>query len=193
MSIFDQFQNMISHVITTTNNDHLTLLKAEAEVRQIRRGTILLEEGEIASELCFVSSGILRFYFRKKGREMTTWFTFANDFATVFDSFYQQTPARESIIALTDCQLLCLPFSTVQKLFHLNEQWAHGSRKFMIRYAIQLEDRIHLLHQSMSAEEKYHYILERHPQIIQYVQGKYIAEYLGITRETLSRIRSSIR
>jgi len=193
MSIFEQFHEMVSHVIDFENKDHLELLRAEASIQNIARGTVLLEQGQVANQMHFVSEGIVRFYLRKNNKEMTTWFTFANDFATVFDSFYLQIPARESMVTLTNCKLLSIPFTTVHKLFHLNEQWSHGSRKMIIRYAIQLEDRIHLLHQSMSAEEKYHYILERHPQMIQFVPGKYIAEYLGITRETLSRIRSSIR
>ncbi|MEL6592460.1 MAG: Crp/Fnr family transcriptional regulator, partial [Bacteroidota bacterium] len=121
----------------------------------------------------------------------TTWFSFQNDFITSFTSFYPQEPRYESIEMLSDGVLYQI---SAEGLSWLRSQSAEVERlvhQLSVQYTIQLERRLFLI-QTHTASEKYRLIMEQQPHLIQLIPNKFLASYLGVTRETLSRIRSSI-
>ena len=155
------------------------------------KGELLLAQGDVCKDLYFLVEGICRFYSLKDGTEVTNWFSFKNDFITSFSSFFTKSPSYESIEMLTDGSLYQISY---QKLAELQESAIEIERLinyFSNLYTVQLENRILFL-QTMTAAEKYQMILKEEPHLIQHIPNKHLASYLGITRETISRIRSSI-
>ncbi len=159
------------------------------KLRKLTKGEHLVHEGQISKNVYFIKKGLLRNYIIKNDKDETIWFCFPEDFITVFSSFQLQIPGRENTIALTDCELYWISFEKLEELNAQSHAWERLSRVFTIKFAIQQETRLFML-QTMNAEEKYDYLGEHFPHIIQQIPNKYVASYLGITRETLSRIRA---
>ncbi|MEL6923375.1 MAG: Crp/Fnr family transcriptional regulator [Bacteroidota bacterium] len=164
-------------------------LEHNFKLQAFEKGATIIKEGAACRHLYFLEEGLVRYHRSIDGKELTTWFSFPNEFMTVFDSFFLQIPSKETVESIADCRLYAISYPKLQQLFENSPIWERIGRIFITLYAIQLEDRIYML-QGMTAEEKYAYLLQKQAHIVQTIPGKYISSYLGITRETLSRIRS---
>lgn len=156
------------------------------------KGEMLLQQGQIAKKLFFVRKGICRYFSNQDGEEITNWFGFENEFVTSFSSFFPKKPSYESIITLTDCELYQIDYVTFQSVLHTSIELERVNTFFITMYTVQLEERLYII-QTKTAAEKYQHLLEHQPHFIQQIPNKYLASYLGITRETLSRIRAKVR
>lgn len=183
--IIAHIEKIIPNLGEEIRNDIFQFFKT----KKLSKGEHLVQEGQISKNVYFVKSGLLRNYINKNDKDETIWFFFPNDFITVFSSFQLQIPGRENTIALTDCELFYISFEKLEELNASSHVWERVSRVFTIQFAIQQETRLFML-QTMNAEEKYDFLGVHFPHIIQQIPNKYIASYLGITRETLSRIRA---
>ncbi len=164
-------------------------IEAHFKKKTLRKGESLIKEGQVNHNVYFVNKGMLRNYVMKDGTDVTTWFFFPENFITTFESFQLQIPGIETSEALTDCELFYISFEELEKLNNASHQWERISRIFIMKFAFQMGDRLLVL-QTMTAEEKYNHLIENFPEVVQNIPNKYVASYLGITRETLSRIRA---
>jgi CRP-like cAMP-binding protein len=92
---------------------------------------------------------------------------------------------------LTDCEMLSISKNDLEKLYSTNQKWQYFGRKLMENFLIEKEERI-IDQISLSGQQKYQKLLETNPEIIQHVQVKYIASFLGLKPESLSRIKKQI-
>jgi CRP-like cAMP-binding protein len=133
----------------------------------------------------------LRGFYTLDGKEITHWFAFEQDFVTSFNSFTTQQPAVENIQLLEGSILWAI---TKENLTRLLKEYHEIERLVRIayeKYYIRLEDR-YVNAQFKTAAQRYHALLEQSPHIIERAPLGAIASYLGITQETLSRIRSQL-
>ncbi|HVI47735.1 MAG TPA: Crp/Fnr family transcriptional regulator [Chitinophaga sp.] len=152
-----------------------------------------IKEGQVCRQLAFIQSGILRSYYVKdNGEEMTDCIMFARQFVTAYSSLITGTPAYEHIQAITDCELLSLDRADLQQLYSSNIRWANTGRILGEREFVLMEERIRSFQQHSSAE-RYAQLIQLHPRMIQEVPLQYLASYLGITPQHLSRLRKSTR
>jgi len=157
----------------------------------LAKNDLLVTHGNRCRHLYFLQQGALRGYYTLDGKEITHWFGFENDFVTSFHSFITGQPAVESIqllqgsilwsISREDLNVLLDRFSEIERLVRIVYE----------NYYIRLEERF-INSQFKSAGERYQNLLEQSPHIIERVPLGYIASYLGISQETLSRIRGRI-
>ena len=147
----------------------------------------LINEGSIADKIYLVKKGALRSYYLKDGNEVTTWFTFENEFSTSFYSLLSKSPSREVIELLEDSILYELSFSELDRLTNLHPAINHLYRKVLELNFIKQEKK--LGEKFGSATEKYEDLIAHYPQILQRIPLGYVASYLDITQSTLSRIR----
>ncbi|NOW95860.1 Crp/Fnr family transcriptional regulator [Mucilaginibacter sp. SG564] len=153
----------------------------------------LLAEGEINRHIYFIRQGFARaFFLDREGREHTTWFMGAHDLMISVYSFYTQRPAAEYIELLEDSVLLSMTWDQLQTIYAEFPEYNYHGRLVTERYYIQSEERAILL-RTKDPAERYQLLLEKYPGILEKASLGQIASFLGITQETLSRIRGRRR
>ncbi|WP_020602868.1 Crp/Fnr family transcriptional regulator [Spirosoma spitsbergense] len=156
----------------------------------LKQGEFLLEQGAVCKHLYFVGSGLLRFFVWKEGVDKTKFFTFDNYLFTSQHSFSTRKPATENIQAIADCELLQLTYTDLQTLYDQIPHW----RKFIqmiIQEASHFTEEILTELQTETAEKRYQKMLLDNRAMIQRIPLKYLASYLGIAPQSLSRIRKN--
>ncbi len=157
----------------------------------LQKGEIIINIDERCEQLFFVEKGLLRGYYFDEDKEITNWFSQEEEFATCFYSFIASKPSFEIIQALEDCELIQLNYSSLQALYTKFPETERIGRIITENYYIKLEERILNL-QFKTAKERYQKLASSKPSLLQRASLGQIASYLGVTQETLSRIRSEI-
>lgn len=151
---------------------------------------LLSEAGEICQKLYFVEKGLVRwFYYNEDGKDITDSFGVENSFITAFDSFFQRKPSRYFIELLEDSTVYSMTYTDLETLFENFPEVERVSRLILIQILEQTLDKNAAL-QFHNAHERYEFITQKQPDLLQRVSLGHIASYLGITQETLSRIRA---
>ncbi len=157
----------------------------------LSKNEFLLKEGKTCRHLYFLQHGALRGFYNADGKEVTHWFGFENDFVTSFHSFTTQQPAVENIQLIESAVLWSISKEAITKLFNQYHEIERLVRIAYEKYYIRLEER-YVNAQFKTAAELYENLLLQSPHIIERVPLGYIASYLGISQETLSRIRGRL-
>jgi CRP-like cAMP-binding protein len=157
----------------------------------LSKNTYLLNEGQVCRKLYFLEKGALRGFYNVDGKEITHWFGFENDFVTSFHSFITKEPSVENIQLIEGSILWSISKETLTGLFDSYHEIERLMRIAYEKYYIRLEERF-VNAQFKTATERYEDLLEQTPHILERVPLGYIASYLGISQETLSRIRSKL-
>ncbi len=182
--------NYISSLISISKDLEKELISISKEV-SVPKNTILIKDGERCRNLFFIEKGLLRGYYYDSGKEITHWFAKEKEFATSFYSFITNEPSPETIETLEDCQLTQISHSDLQNLYSKFPETERIGRIITETYYIDLEERI-LNIQFKSAKERYQNLIEKNSSLLQRASLGQIATYLGITQETLSRVRAEI-
>ena len=186
-------QQLLSHIAQyyPLNSDATAALRDCFEQLSLSKNEYLLREGQVCRHLYFLESGALRGYYNLEGKEVTHWFGFENDFITSFHSFITQQPAVENIQLLEGSVLWKISKEKLTELLNHYQEIERLVRIVYEKYYIRLEERF-VNAQFKSARERYEQLLQQTPHIIERVPLGSIASYLGISQETLSRIRGKL-
>jgi CRP-like cAMP-binding protein len=153
--------------------------------------SFLLTEGATCRYLYFLQQGALRGFYNQDGKEITHWFGFEEDFVTSFHSFISQRPAVENIQLLEDSVLYRISKDSLNGLMNHHHEIERLVRLAYEKYYLLLEERFVNAH-FKTATERYRDLLLQSPHILERVPLGYIAAYLGISQETLSRVRAKL-
>jgi len=156
---------------------------------EISKKEFILKRGRICYNIYFVQKGLLRCFYTKDDKEVNSWFMKENDVIFSVESFLNQVPSYENIQTLEDSLLYYIDYAELQYLYNHCPEFNFIGRVVTEKYYKLSEQRLYSL-RMQKAFEKYNFIMNHFPQIILRVPSKYIASYLGITEETLSRIRA---
>ena len=161
------------------------------QYRTIPKKGRLVEEGKICRESVFVVQGSFRYFQTIDGIEITTFFSFENNWASAYTSFLQKKPSHITIEAMEDSTVYVLSYNDLQQLYQQHILFERFGR-LMAEYLIAcLEDRMYSL-LLKTPEERYLQSLNDNPVYFERVPQHYIASYLGIVPESLSRIRKRV-
>jgi CRP-like cAMP-binding protein len=154
--------------------------------------SLFLEKDHVADRLAYLRSGLMRsFIYDDQANDITTHFFKQGTVVISMKSFNDQVPSREYIIALEDCEIDVITYDRMQELMELVPAWRQIAKDVdESKYNALMNRSIQL--QTLTASERYHLFIKKHPDIVQRVALKHIASYLGIDIATLSRIRKSI-
>ena len=156
------------------------------------KNRILEEEGNIPQHLYYIVSGFMRlFYYNDNGDEVTTHINCPHGFFTSFSEFINQTKASANVETVTECQLLRISKSEYETLMSKSIFWKDYGMYILQESVIYNEERSKDL-ATLSAEQRYLKLMKSHPGILQNVPLQYIASFLGIKPESLSRIRRNL-
>jgi CRP/FNR family transcriptional regulator, anaerobic regulatory protein len=160
------------------------------KLKTYKTGEVLLRPDEVCKKASVLVSGITRNFFYKKGKEITTWFDFEGDFIGSLYSFLTQTPAIEGIEVVENTVIYEIAIDDFRSLAKENKAFKAFTDDVVLYFIKNLEARGRIL-QASGAQERYHSFITRHPNSSQKIPAKYIASFLGITPETLSRIKTN--
>jgi CRP-like cAMP-binding protein len=158
---------------------------------KVLKRKLLLREGEICQHVYFIRKGAIRGFFREGGKDITTWITIENEIVSSISTWEQPQPVTENIQALEDAELYMMTLSELKEMFHRFPEFNIVVRKLLQQYYADAESRAYIARLT-KAENKYRYFLKKHASLANRIPLKYIASYLGMTLETLSRIRKKI-
>lgn len=173
------------------SEDAKNALEERFEQIVLPKNEYLVKEGKICRHMYFVEQGALRGCYTLDGNEITHWFGFENDFVTSFHSFTTNQPAVENIQLLEGSVLWAISKETLDSLYNQYHEIERLVRIVYEKYYIRLEER-YVNGKFKTAAERYEDLLQQRPHILERVPLGYIASYLGISQETLSRIRSRL-
>lgn len=154
-----------------------------------RRRQFLLREGETAKEVYYVISGLVRTYHIADGMEVCTRFMSEGQFITSWPSFYKQKPGHEYVQVVKDSELVSFSWSALQQLYSSFPEFNVIARHFF-EYHLYLNEECIMVLRQPTAYKKYEHFLHYFPALATQLPVKYIAGFLGISKETLSRIRN---
>jgi CRP/FNR family transcriptional regulator, anaerobic regulatory protein len=154
--------------------------------------TFLLRDGQVCDKACMVVSGLARAYYINEDKDITSRFMDEGFIITSWISYYHQKPGDEFIEAIEDTTLACITYADIQQLYKNYPEFNIVGRK-QTEYSLYTAEMRTRMLRKHTAEEKYAFFLEQHPDLMNRVSLKYIATYLGMNEETLSRIRSKFR
>lgn len=154
--------------------------------------TQIISEGNIAKNIYFIESGLLRAYHLQEGKEINTYFACDNQFISTFSSFINQAPSHEILETLEDSFVYELSYQNLTSLYEESRKFEKLGRILAEKNYLCLIDRIHSM-QTKTAKEKYlEFIANYDKKIVLRVSQHHIASFLGIAPESLSRIRKEI-
>ena len=149
----------------------------------------LLKENTVSDYIYFIEKGVARIYYYKNGKEITEWLALDGQFFLSIASFFQRTPSYLIIQTIEPSQVYGIHHDDLMKMADEHHDTERLLRKMVTLSLILSQERMDSI-QFESAQQRYEKLLQRTPQIVQRVPLTFIASFLGITLETLSRIRS---
>jgi len=153
-----------------------------------QKGDFLLKEGQVVSNLFIIEKGLIRSFYNSNEREINVWFGFENVILGSVTPLFFNQPSIENIQFLEDTSLYYISSNDLNKLYKTSLEMNIIGRKMAEEYCKILEERSFSL-QTQSAEQRYNDLLKHQPEVVQRISLGHIASYLGISQETLSRIR----
>ncbi len=171
-----------------TSDCKIDLIKS-GKILSIEKSKIIVTEGQSADKLYFIIEGCLRVFYHKDGKDISDWFAFENDFVCSINSFFLSIPSPHYVQTLEPTTYLEISRDDTFSLMEKHHCFETLARKAITQIMLQLQNRIVSL-QFETAQQKYDNLLTIRNDITQRVPLTNIASYLGITIETLSRIRN---
>lgn len=160
-----------------------------AVVKEYKKDEVILRPGQVANYAYWILKGLVRSYYLKETEDITTKFLWDGATITSIYSYYSRKPGNEYIVALEDTTVAAFHYDHMKQMYKDHPEFNVIGRVTTERYLFFLEIELYNL-RKVSAEARYHFFCKHFPHLLQRVPLKYIATYLGMNMETLSRIRA---
>ena len=170
------------------NEDEERFISSVFKLKHFAKGEHFLLAGDVCSEAAFIESGVFRFYINTDERDPTYYFAAENEFICEYPSFLRQLPSDRNIQALEPAQIRVISFDDLQRFYRevvLGERFGRLIAEEIFIDSIQ---QLASFYQDKPAV-RYQKFVNRFPQLVQRLPQYYIASYVGIEPQSLSRIR----
>lgn len=189
--MFELINKQVSMETDFTNNE-LLLFNELLTFKKIPKKTLMLKEGETCTFEAFINKGCIRkYYINENGNEVTIQFGIESWWISDMASFYEQLPSKVFIETLEESEVLLLNNETKAKLLYKVPKFERVFRLLVQRNLCSTQNRL-IESYTKSAKDKYLDFLIKYPTIPNRVPQHYIASYLGISAEFLSKIRTKL-
>ena len=185
----EEISHQIAQNYCVLREDILVDWSNKYTISNYKRGTHLIELGQRQHKLYFVLEGSLKAYYLNDGKRIMDWFAFKNEFITSSTSYFTDEPSLHDIETMEDCILLETNKEYVEMLCSKHHDFEHLFRIVLSKVIVQYRHRMFSL-QFKTVKQRYQSLIQQYPKIEFTVPLGDIASFLGITQETLSRIRA---
>jgi CRP-like cAMP-binding protein len=186
----DQIRKYFEQIAGQSDRDW-EIFSSKLIKQEFPQKSVLLKAGETENYLSFIEQGIIRFYIPKEDNDLTFTFAFAGSFVSAYESFLLQTPSNYYVKTLTPTILWRISYKDLQEVYVTTETGnrigRHAGEDLFLKKS---KREISLL--NSSAEQRYKSLFTEQPHLIKEIPLKYIASYIGVTPQALSRIRKRI-
>lgn len=183
----ERLMKYINSIVELPPNVETIIAAAFKEEKHPKR-TLLEKQDVVCNKLYFVEKGLARLFYLKEGKDITGWFASEGNFITCNDSFFQKKTSYLNLELLEDSILYSIDYKSLNDLFELKEM-ERFARLLTYNLLSELSERIYST-VFQPAEKRYQLLVVRYPEVALRAPLGDIASYLGISQETLSRIRS---
>jgi len=186
------FRKYIEQIAAISDEDWY-IFSSRLKQRDFLKKTEITSFGEVENYISFIEKGIVRLFIPKedKEKEITFGFSFVGEFISAYDSFLTRTPSLYQLEALTDTRLWSISYDDLQEVYETTQIGNLIGRYSSERlYLIKSKREQSLLNES--AKQRYLNLFEERPRLIKEIPLKYVASYIGVTPQALSRIRKQI-
>lgn len=186
------YLNSYKRINPELTDEELEFVKPTISILKLKKKQILIHENEIQDSIAFIYSGLIRSYFiNENGKEINNAFFSENEFVTDYLSFIKQQKTKYTFECLEDCTLISIPFETVETAYDKYKNFANFGRK-IAEWALENRTKKYESFLYETAEERYLRFIDENKSILNRISLSHLASYLGIERQSLSRIRSRI-
>lgn len=190
MDIFEHYKTELRKIAPLTEND-CSVFQPHLKVKKIQKNEFLIQEGQVSDEIGFVSTGLFRMYYLQDGKEINTNFFFENSFVVSYQSFLTHQPSRYAIQALENSEIIYFHHDALCKAYDISHNWERFGRT-VAEYSFINATRRTESFLFLNGEQRYLELLSSRPEMFERIPLYHIASYLGIERESLSRLRKKI-
>ena len=186
-----QILQSIKSIVSLNENEEEAFTKI-LEIKYFKKKAFLLHQGQICNKISFINSGCMRLFYEVEGVENTVQFFFADRWYTDYDSFLTGNPTIENLQALENCEIIQFTKSDLYSLYNTHPVFERVGR-ILAENAFLSLSKLNKMLTNEEPQQRYLNLLSQRPEVVKNIPQHYIASYLGIKPESLSRIRKRIQ
>lgn len=171
------------------NDDIMQFMSSRTTFRKVSKGKFLLKPGEYCRDYYYIHKGILRSYINYGEKEITIWINPEGEITTSIRSIGGSRLSDEYIQVIENAELVVIPFEAMHELYDTFPEMNRVGRMLLEEYYSASEERVYIA-RLPNAHARYQHFINSRPELLNRIPLKYVASYLGITLETLSRLRA---
>jgi CRP-like cAMP-binding protein len=169
-------------------DDIIDFINSRTTFRKVPKGRFLLKPGDICKDYYFIHKGILRSFIKYGEKEVTIWINPEGEITTSIRCIAGSKVSVEYIQVIENSELVVIPFEAMQELYDTFPEMNRVGRMLLEEYYAASEERVFIA-RIPNAQARYQHFIDSRPELLNRIPLKYVASYLGITLETLSRLR----
>ena len=186
----DRYFHKLNSFHPVTKEDYAGLVPV-IHLKSFKKGEVIFREGQVCRQFYFILEGAMRSFRLEEDSEVNMHFYFEDDIVSDFYSLIYEKPTHFFLVAMQPCTTLMFIRTEYQPVFSNSHRLTAVSSRFY-QEAYFNEKQHSDSFKLMTPEERYQYIIDKQPHLLQRVPLIHLASYLGVRRETLSRIRKKI-
>ncbi len=186
----DELKKYLETLLNINEKDWM-IFSSKLIRKEFQKKSTIIRIGQIENNISFIEKGEVRLFIPKEEKDITFGFCFKGEFVSAYDSFLTRTSSQYQIQALTNTTLLTISYDDLQKVYETTKIGSTIGRLISERlFLIKSKREQSLLNDT--AQQRYLNLFKERPNLIQKIPLKYIASYIGVTPQALSRIRKRI-
>jgi CRP-like cAMP-binding protein len=185
----ERLQKYLSDSFQLSDQDWI-LISENIKTKTLEKGSFFIEQNKVCKNSGIILKGVMRYFsYDEKGNDPTCYFVCEDQYVTDPFTFKKQIPADMNLQAVTQCEIAVISYDADIRLQAALPGWADITNQMLLDVSINFANQKELL--SMNATKRYDYFMENYPIIARRVPLQYVASYLGIKQQSLSRVRKN--